>query len=65
MKFSTRSSSSWFCRRSILLSTSTIFLPHSRMVSMKPRSDSVNGRSVEVMKSTRSERGTKLRVSSS
>ena len=42
--------------------TTTIFLPQSRMLSRKSRSLSVNGRSAEVTKRTRSERGTKSRV---
>ena len=52
-------------RMSILFTTNTIFLPHSRICSRKPRSLSVNGRSAEVTKSTRSARGMKSRVSSS
>jgi hypothetical protein len=43
----------------------TIFFPQARICSRKPRSLSVNGRSAEVTKSTRSLRGTKSRVSSS
>ena len=52
-------------RMSILFTTNTIFLPHSRICSRKPRSLSVNGRSALVTNSTRSARGTKSRVSSS
>ena len=37
----------------------TIFLPHSRITSRKPRSVSVNGRSAEVTNRTKSARGTK------
>ena len=47
---------------SILLTTTTIFLPHSRICSRKARSLSVNGRSAEVTNSTRSELGTNSRV---
>ena len=43
----------------------TIFLPQSRMVARKSRSVSVNGRSAEVMKRTRSDRGTNSVVSRS
>ena len=50
---------------SILFTTNTIFLPHSRICSRKPRSLSVNGRSALVTKRTRSARGMKSRVSSS
>ena len=52
-------------RMSILFTMNTIFLPHSRIRSRNSRSLSVNGRSAEVTKSTRSARGTKSRVSSS
>ena len=45
-------------RMSSLLTTNTIFLPHSRIDSRNARSLSVKGRSAEVTKSTRSERGT-------
>ena len=47
---------------STLLRTTTIFLPHSRICPRKARSLSVNGRSAEVTKSTRSARGTNSRV---
>ena len=43
----------------------TIFLPHSRIAAMNSRSLSVKGRSAEVTKRTRSERGTKCWVSAS
>ena len=43
----------------------TIFFPQSRMVARKSRSVSVNGRSAEVMKRTRSDRGTNSVVSRS
>ena len=49
-------------RMSILLTTKTTFLPHSRIRSMKARSLSLKGRSAEVTKSTRSARGTKSSV---
>ena len=52
-------------RMSILFTTNTIFLPHSRICSRKPRSLSVNGRSAQVTKRTRSARGMKSRVSAS
>ena len=45
--------------------TKTIFFPQSRMRSRNARSDSVNGRSAEVTKSTRSDRGTNSGVSAS
>ncbi len=47
---------------STLLRTTTIFLPQARTRSRKARSLSVNGRSAEVAKSTRSARGTKRSV---
>ena len=52
-------------RRSTLLTMMTIFLPHSRISAMNSRSLSVNGRSAEVTKRTRSERGTNRSVSCS
>jgi hypothetical protein len=58
-----RSSSSR--RRSTLFTTRTIFLPQSRISSRYSRSDSVKGLSEDVTKRTRSERGTKPRLSSS
>ncbi len=48
-----------------MFKTTTTFLPQARMASRKARSLSVNGRSEEVMKRTRSARGTNSRVSSS
>ena len=42
---------------SLLFTTTTIFLPQPESVSMKPRSVSVNGRSADVTKKTRSDRG--------
>ena len=42
-----------------------IFLPHSWIWAMNSRSDSVKGRSAEVTKRTRSERGTKRWVRAS
>src|SRR5918997_2682227 len=54
-----------FCRRSALFTTSTTFLPQSRISSRYPRSLSVRGRSAEVTNRTRSLRGTKPRLSSS
>ena len=50
---------------SILLTTTTTFLPQSRIASRNARSLSVNGRSAEVTNSTRSARGTNSRVSAS
>ena len=49
-------------KMSTLLTTTTIFLPQSRIVSRNARSVSVNGRSAEVTNSTRSARGTNSRV---
>ena len=52
-------------KMSILLTTMTIFLPQSRIASIKARSVSVNGRSADVTNSTKSARGTKSVVSRS
>ena len=49
-------------RMSILLMTTTTFLPQPRICSRNARSVSVNGRSAEVTNSTRSERGTNSAV---
>ena len=46
-------------KSSTLSSTITIFLPHSRISCMKARSLSLKGRSAEVTKRIKSERGTK------
>jgi hypothetical protein len=50
---------------SILLTTTTTFLPQSRISWRKLRSVSVNGRSAEVMNRTKSDRGTNSEVSRS
>ncbi len=57
-KPSTSSRSAAVARMSTLLTMKTIFFPQERICSRKPRSLSVNGRSAEVTKITRSERGT-------
>jgi hypothetical protein len=54
-----------FSKMSILLITSTIFLPQFRMLSRKRRSVSVKGRSADVTNSTKSALGTKSTVSRS
>ena len=65
MKVTTSATSPGRSKMSTLLRTTTIFLPQSRMLCRKARSLSVNGRSAEVTKRTRSERGTNSRVSAS